>query len=78
MVAQTADVWQISKGNNKKWQTSFEAFLKTFQPYLEGESRSLDSNSFIVHDIIISYSLFNTVILKNVIEKKILKTSNCN
>ena len=56
----------------KKWQTSFEAFLKTLKPYLEAESRSLDSNSFIVYDIIISYSLFNTIILTNVIEKKIL------
>ena len=39
MVAQTADVWRISKGNNKNWQTSFEAFLKTLKPYLEAESR---------------------------------------
>ena len=40
MVAQTTDVWQISKGNNENWQTYFEAFLKTFKAYLEAESRS--------------------------------------
>ena len=72
MVAQTADVWQISKGNNKNWQTFFEAFIKTLKPYLEAESRSLVSISFIMYDIIISYSMFNTIILTNVIEKKIL------
>ena len=62
MVAQTADVWRISKGNNKNWQTSFEAFLKTLNHIFKLNHVHKFQIVFIVYDIIISYSLFDTII----------------